>query len=190
MNSALKPLTPSLFNAFPPLSNANKKVIDTQYTFMLFSFVYPESLPRLQTFRPLRKYRSTRSPVFSYGYKLPSYPVHELSSSFSYAYKLPSSQLLSFDILTNAPGVVPPAPPFSCLAPDLRAESAFANPLFSIGCALFQVPHPVSSLLATLTKTAGCIPTIPILVYPEDLRRVHPACPEVRGERLLRRALN
>ena len=29
--------------------------------------------------------------------------------------------------------------------------------------ALFQVPYPVTPLLATLTKTAGCIPAIPIL---------------------------
>ncbi len=28
---------------------------------------------------------------------------------------------------------------------------------------LFQVPYPVSPFLATLAKTAGCIPTIPIL---------------------------
>jgi len=42
---------------------------------------------------------------------------------------------------------------------------------------------------ALFLKTAGCIPTIPILACPEDARRVHPACPEVRGERLLRREL-
>src|SRR6266850_6565646 len=38
----------------------------------------------------------------------PPSSAHRTSSSFSYAYKLPSSQLLSFDILTNASGVVPP----------------------------------------------------------------------------------
>jgi|HubBroStandDraft_4_1064222.scaffolds.fasta_scaffold30832_2 hypothetical protein len=37
------------------------------------------------------------------------------------------------------------------------------RPVFSIAYALFQVTYPVSPLLATLMKTAGCIPTIPIL---------------------------
>src|SRR6266436_4926988 len=43
------------------------------------------------------------------------------------------------------------------------------EPLFPIRCALFQVPYPASPLLAcpprraTLTKTAGRVPTIPIL---------------------------
>jgi hypothetical protein len=54
--------------------------------------------------------------------------------------------------------------------------------VFSIAYTLFQVPYPVSPLLATLTKTAGCTPTIPILV--------HPACPELRGERPLGRELS
>jgi hypothetical protein len=44
------------------------------------------------------------------------------------------------------------------------------RPVFSIAYALFQVPYPASPLPATLTKTAGCIPTIPIL------ERVRPAC--------------
>src|SRR3989442_6274671 len=35
--------------------------------------------------------------------------------------------------------------------------------MFSIACALFHFPYPPSPLLATLTKTAGCIPTIPNL---------------------------
>src|SRR6266850_6272212 len=34
---------------------------------------------------------------------------------------------------------------------------------FSCACALFHFPYPVSPLLATLTKTAGCVPTIPTL---------------------------
>src|SRR5712664_1062483 len=53
-------------------------------------------------------------------------------------------------------------PPFLLLCSLFRTKSAFANRLFSIRCALFQVPYPVSPLLATHTKTAGCIPTIPI----------------------------
>ncbi len=39
----------------------------------------------------------------------------------------------------------------------------FSWPLFSCAYALFHVPYPVSSLFASLTKTGGCIPTIPIL---------------------------
>ena len=52
--------------------------------------------------------------------------------------------------------------PFPC-------KNHFATPLFSIRCALFQVPYLVSPLLAcppwrvTLTKTAGCISTFPSL---------------------------
>ena len=136
---------------------------------MLFFFVYPESLPRLQTLQRFSEYGSIPSPVFSYSYKLPSYPAHKISSSFSYAYKLPPSQPLSFDILTNARGWYPLLLHFLVSLQICAEKGAFANPLFSIGCALFQVPYPVTPLLAcppwraTVTKTAGCIPTIPIL---------------------------
>src|SRR6266446_2264824 len=37
----------------------------------------------------------------------------------------------------------------------------------STASALFQVPYSVSPLLAALTKTAGCIPTLPILELPD-----------------------
>jgi hypothetical protein len=51
-----------------------------------------------------------------------------------------------------------PHPPISLLlvqnSPDFR-------PLFSIASALFHFPYPVTLLFATLTKTAGCVPTIP-----------------------------
>src|SRR5712664_1833504 len=50
-----------------------------------------------------------------------------------------------------------------------RQKSAFANPLFSARYALFQVPYPVSPVFATLTKTAGCVPTIPILELAASL---------------------
>src|SRR5713226_8644564 len=40
--------------------------------------------------------------------------------------------------------------------PDFR-------PFFSYACALLHFPHPLSPLLATHTKTAGCVSTIPIL---------------------------
>ncbi len=37
----------------------------------------------------------------------------------------------------------------------------------SVLYALFQVPYPLSPVFATLTRTAGCTPRIPILVQPE-----------------------
>jgi len=46
---------------------------------------------------------------------------------------------------------------------DTTPKGHFFRPLLSTTYTLFQVPYPVSPFLATLTKTAGCIPTIPIL---------------------------
>jgi hypothetical protein len=43
------------------------------------------------------------------------------------------------------------------------AKAAFVNPLLSVRCKLSEIHFPVSPLLATLTKTAGCISKIPIL---------------------------
>src|SRR5438445_13122578 len=51
--------------------------------------------------------------------------------------------------------------------------------LFSRGCALFHFAYPVSPVVATRlsraeprdTKTAGCVPTIPILVHAERSAR-------------------
>src|SRR5258708_1375789 len=52
----------------------------------------------------------------------------------------------------------------SCFLSNRSRPSVFKFPsLFSNGYALFHFPYPVSSLFATLTKTAGCVPTIPIL---------------------------
>jgi hypothetical protein len=42
-------------------------------------------------------------------------------------------------------------------------------PLSSIFCILFQVRHPATPLFAALRKTAGCVPTIPILELPTHL---------------------
>src|SRR6266478_5331494 len=44
-------------------------------------------------------------------------------------------------------------------------KRACKGPLFSIASTLFHFPYPVTPLLATLTKTAGCVPTIPILEH-------------------------
>src|SRR5882724_3345469 len=43
------------------------------------------------------------------------------------------------------------------------AKCASATPFLSGDSALFHFPYPVSPVFATLTKTAGCVPTIPNL---------------------------
>jgi len=56
---------------------------------------------------------------------------------------------------------------FLCLPTFQRAYNL---PLFSIVSTLFRFPYPATPVFATLTKTAGCVPTIPILVHPECSR--------------------
>src|SRR3989441_11014296 len=46
--------------------------------------------------------------------------------------------------------------------------------MFSIACALFHFRYPVRPVFATLTKTAGCVPTIPNLELPTSLPRAKP----------------
>ena len=86
-------------------------------------------------------------------------------------------QLLSFHILTNAPfrnsfpltilqmpggyGVHLHFPNVPTLGHS-DVQTIFPG-VFSTAYALFQVTYPVTPVFATLTKTAGCIPTIPIL---------------------------
>ena len=64
--------------------------------------------------------------------------------------------------LQNA-GWHPPFPQVSLFMRHFCANDAFANHPFSARWKLFQVPYPVTPLLATLTKTAGCVSKIPIL---------------------------
>src|SRR5580765_2749246 len=47
-----------------------------------------------------------------------------------------------------------------------------SRPLLSYVCALFHFPYPVTPVFVTLTKTAGCAPTIPILEL-NALRSAH-----------------
>ena len=63
---------------------------------------------------------------------------------------------------------------FSDRDENLVTETPFSRPLFSSTSALFHFPYPVTPSFATLTKTAGCTPTIPILerVHPKRSRRV------------------
>ena len=84
--------------------------------------------------------------------------------------QMPLPQTLSFDSLTNARGVDPTLPILGIVHLLQRPDDHFFSAFFSKAYALFQVTHPVSPLLAALTKTAGCMPTIPIL------ERVRPAC--------------
>jgi len=59
---------------------------------------------------------------------------------------------------------------FHC-SQDTTPKGHSFRPFLSTAYALFQVSYPVSPLRATVTKTAGCIPTILILVHPERLLR-------------------
>src|SRR6267143_5914728 len=43
------------------------------------------------------------------------------------------------------------------------AKCASPSPFVCPPYALFHFPYPVSPVFATLTKTAGCVPTLPIL---------------------------
>src|SRR6266403_3901521 len=42
-------------------------------------------------------------------------------------------------------------------------KCAPATPFLSRACALLHFPYPVTPVFVTHTKTAGCVPTIPIL---------------------------
>src|SRR4029077_13331759 len=52
---------------------------------------------------------------------------------------------------------------------DTAPKGHLFRPLFSTAYTLFQVPYPVTPLLATLTKTAGCIPTLPKMEHAGQL---------------------
>jgi hypothetical protein len=59
--------------------------------------------------------------------------------------------------------------PFWELFAGHSAERPLFRPLFSTAYTLFQVSYPVTPLLATLTKTAGCIPTLPKMEHASQL---------------------
>src|SRR5882724_9176136 len=52
---------------------------------------------------------------------------------------------------------------------DIAPKGHFFRPLFSTAYTLFQVLYPVSPLRATLTKTAGCVPTLPKMEHAGQL---------------------
>jgi len=148
---------------------------------MLLSHVFANQTPRRSIFPSSRRAASIPSPSCD------EKPV-TATPLIPTDYKCPLAQLLSLHILTNAPGVRGAAHPFlkfylnsvpsnlhsSSLFPRFAQKSQRFLPFVFKAYALFHFPYPVSLVFATLTKTAGCIPTIPILVYPEDSRRVHP----------------
>src|SRR6266403_837011 len=69
-------------------------------------------------------------------------------------------------------------------------KCAPATPFLSRACVLFHFPYPVTPVFATHTKTAGCVPTIPILELPIvcsrreslGLRPPPHACPRRRSK--------
>ena len=82
------------------------------------------------------------------------------------AYKCPLSQTFSLHILTNAPGV--------CVHPPLLL--LFGHSLHSLHQECFTTLLQSNDSTLFL-KTAGCIPTIPIL-------ELDPACPDLIGASL------
>src|SRR6266850_2751564 len=52
---------------------------------------------------------------------------------------------------------------------DTTPKGHFFRLLLSTTYTLFQVPYPVTPLLATLTKTAGCVPTLPKMEHAGQL---------------------
>src|SRR5713101_2229896 len=93
---------------------------------------------------------------------------HPLNSVVSYRYKNIGGRGRRSDVQTFRRADVPyPPKSFSCTTYKKPGVGGSPDhyPLSRslIFRTLFQVPYPVSPFLATLAKTAGCIPTIPIL---------------------------
>ena len=83
----------------------------------------------------------------------------------SHPYKCPFRKPFPLTSLQMPGGYTPTLPILGIVHISQRPNDHFFSALFSRAYALFQVTYPVSPLLATLTKTAGCIPTIPILEF-------------------------
>jgi len=83
-------------------------------------------------------------------------PVHRERSTIPWQ---PSGSLLFLKIA----GVSPYNFHSGNCSQDTTPKGHFFRPFLSAAYTLFQAPYPVSPVFATVTKTAGCIPTIPIL---------------------------
>jgi 23S rRNA pseudouridine1911/1915/1917 synthase len=100
------------------------------------------------------------SPMLSYSYKLPLSCSRNTFSFLSCTYKLPSSQLLSFEVLTNARGCRGSASWFSPLTSNLQhLTSAFSN-----SYELFCVCQKLNPLLFKQLRTL--LPKHPGVGYP------------------------
>src|SRR5882724_9704584 len=156
-------LTFRSFNDLRFHSNANKKVIDTQCTFVLFYRVFANQNLRQMTalapgfFSSPRFHRSIPSRDKKSVTATPLIPVD---------YKCPLAQLLSLHILTNAPGV------WGSILPFLKfyLNSLPSNPGFSSLFPLFTQKSPqISSFILkgfqTLSfsvsfKSFACLPAV------------------------------
>ncbi len=122
--------------------------IDIQTTFMLSWVVNyrPRSSRNHYSALPLLP-----SPVFSYSYKLPASPSSKKASLFSSVYKLSSSQLLSFDILTNARG--------ACFVPTIQYSQSTIPFLFKLLRTLLHIeksyPFSFQAIPHSFHKTPG-----------------------------------
>ena len=163
---AIKFTNSRLFNALRLRSNDMKKVIDKQCTFVLFSRVFPNQNPRLVI---SSQFSSTVAPSTNHCPQIASHHPLKLfrintCKSLSKQRTLTLFRLIDLQ-KTGGRGVLwltnflPPArrggPPMS--------QRAYNCPLLPIASTLFHFPYPISPFLATLTKTAGCVPTLPIL---------------------------
>src|SRR5882672_7500329 len=122
--SPFNPLTPCLFNTFPLHSNDTKKVIDTQYTFMLFFVVFAnQNLRRFASLTPA----ALRPPYFRHGVeKLLTRPFSVLSfQTFAYSFIFRIPQLLCLPLLRKQPGCIPTIPILEFNAPRYPRSSPF-----------------------------------------------------------------
>jgi hypothetical protein len=107
---------------------------------VIFSYRFRRSAPSSASLRSLpRELNSFRPPILLI-------PRH---------LQMPSLQPLSFQIIANCPGVGTLV--HLCLRTRHSSLTTrhFLHSLFSRACALFHFTYAVSSLFATLTKTAG-----------------------------------
>src|SRR6266404_222973 len=89
-------------------------------------------------------------------------PVHRERSTIPWQ---PSGSLLFLKIA----GVSPYNFHSGNCSQDTAPKGHFFRPFLSTAYTLFQVSYPVTPLLAPLTKTAGCIPTLPKMEHASQL---------------------
>ena len=161
---------PRSFNVLPPRSKDIQKVIDTHYTFVLFSCVF--ACTELRSVYPAcsepRRVNQNPRPS-SLAHAASSLPLHfrhrdekpfAATPLIPADCKCPLPQPLSLHILTNAPG-------------GMGDNTSTSKVLLELS-------------FCSQRTFSWYMPTIPILVHrearrracPENARRAHPACPE------------